>query len=331
MYFRIVDVLDVELIEQTQQPARTVYTLPQPPLTLKLSLERHVPGTHFKSRNQVIQWIFHDLSTYTLYPGKLYNEAASALVNAYPNLRDTTGTGHESWREALKFKAKYERKKMRVNTGELPPVVAKRPRKQPTSAEVQNRTTRPSIPSGFFDAEDDETILAHITGMQKECKKAKPDHEYVKDSMLRTFSARRDWISKEIPSIEDITDRYPALMLATIARNEFQTQTGVSLPEKLQEVLTPASRKIIEVARKKRHLKHFFCTFDEAASAAQPPHKVVTRGSRDRILAAAAAFPKEAEMLQARVLRFGCTLKNPTGSKYSEPSTTASLIIIGWF
>lgn len=94
--FRIVDVLDVELIEQTQQPARTVYTLPQPPLTLKLSLERHVPGTHFKSRNQVIQWIFHDLSTYTLYPGKLYNEAASALVNAYPNLRDTTGTVHAS-------------------------------------------------------------------------------------------------------------------------------------------------------------------------------------------------------------------------------------------
>lgn len=57
------------------------------------------------------------------------------------------------------------------------------------------------------------------------------------------------------------------------ARNEFQSQTEVSLPEKLQDVLTAASRNIIKVARKKRHLKHFFCTFDEAASAAHPPHK----------------------------------------------------------
>ncbi|KAL3184564.1 hypothetical protein MRX96_031639 [Rhipicephalus microplus] len=102
--------------------------------------------------------------------------------------------------------------------------------------------------------------------------------------MLRTFSAKREWISKEIPSIKGITDRYPALMLATIARNEFQTQTGVSLLEKLQDVLTAASRKIIEVARKKRHLKHFFCTFDEAASVAQPPHEDLELAASIRVL-----------------------------------------------
>ncbi|KAH8033417.1 hypothetical protein HPB51_012273 [Rhipicephalus microplus] len=37
--------------------------------------------------------------------------------------------------------------------------------------------------------------------------------------------------------------------------------------------------------------------------------------SRDRIPAAAAEFPMEAEMLQARVLRFGCTVKNPSTIK----------------
>ncbi|KAL3184565.1 hypothetical protein MRX96_031640 [Rhipicephalus microplus] len=61
--------------------------------------------------------LINEIAFFLRYPGKLYNEAASALVNAYPNLRDTTGTGHKSWRVALKFKAKYERKKMRVNTG----------------------------------------------------------------------------------------------------------------------------------------------------------------------------------------------------------------------
>ncbi|XP_049268891.1 gamma-interferon-inducible lysosomal thiol reductase-like [Rhipicephalus sanguineus] len=36
-------------------------------------------------------------------------------------------------------------------------------------------------------------------------------------------------------------------------------------------------------------------------------------------------------MFEARVLRFRCTLKNPRWSKFTEPSTTASLIIIWWF
>ncbi|KAL1442097.1 hypothetical protein MTO96_007993 [Rhipicephalus appendiculatus] len=177
----------------------------------------------------------------------------------------------DSWREALRFRAKYERKRMRQDSGEGP-VPAKRPDKR-TFADVQKRTTRPSMESDLVDAEDEETITAHISGMQKELKKARPDYEYIRDCMLRTFAARREWISRDIPSVEEITDKYPALMQSTIVHNEFQTQTGVLLLEKLQDVLTGASAKILMVARKKRHLEHFFSTVDEAASAAQPIHK----------------------------------------------------------
>uniref|UniRef100_L7MC96 Putative secreted peptide n=1 Tax=Rhipicephalus pulchellus TaxID=72859 RepID=L7MC96_RHIPC len=37
------------------------------------------------------------------------------------------------------------------------------------------------------------------------------------------------------------------------------------------------------------------------------------------------------ENTEARVPRFRRMLKNPRGSKFPEPSTTASLIIISWF
>ncbi|KAH7968867.1 hypothetical protein HPB52_012064 [Rhipicephalus sanguineus] len=92
--------------------------------------------------------------------------------------------------------------------------------------------------SDLLDAEDDESIAAHISSMQKELRKGRPDYDYVRDSMLRTFAARREWIFKEIPSMEAITDKYPALMLASFAQNEFQSQTKVLLLEKLQDVLT---------------------------------------------------------------------------------------------
>lgn len=40
---------------------------------------------------------------------------------------------------------------------------------------------------------------------------------YVKDSLSRiTFTKRRAWISKDIPSVKEIVDRYPALALSYI-------------------------------------------------------------------------------------------------------------------
>lgn len=43
-----------------------------------------------------------------------------------------------------------------------------------------------------------------------------------------------------------------------------------------------------------------------------------------------ATFSTKAKMLEACLCRFRCTLKNPKSSKFTEPSTTASLLI-SWF
>lgn len=59
--------------------------------------------------------------------------------------------------------------------------------------------------------EDELSIKAHIDSMQKEMAKASPDTEKVRDSMERTFDARRKWIAGECPSAADIFETYPAL------------------------------------------------------------------------------------------------------------------------
>lgn len=65
---RIVDVLDVEVLpaEQLPMPPRTIYTLPAPPLALKLSMEKHERGKLFKHRRQLIHWLYEDLKSYSM-------------------------------------------------------------------------------------------------------------------------------------------------------------------------------------------------------------------------------------------------------------------------
>ncbi|XP_077527935.1 uncharacterized protein LOC144139478 [Haemaphysalis longicornis] len=185
--YRIVDVLDVEVLpaEQLPMPPRTIYTLPAPPLTLKLSMEKHERGKLFKHRRQLVHWLYEDLKSYAMFPGRRYVDAASALVHAYPNLADCTGTGYDSWKQLLIFRGKYSRSSKEASsettdeadgagtsgagtsgagTSGAPP--AKKPRKldDPTPS----RASRPFAISDTYDAEDSDTLQAHTIAMQKE-------------------------------------------------------------------------------------------------------------------------------------------------------------------
>ncbi|KAL1468463.1 hypothetical protein MTO96_041459 [Rhipicephalus appendiculatus] len=45
-------------------------------------------------RKKIIEWVSFHLSSQTMYPNKLYNVAAMSLVNNYPQLRDSSDSGH---------------------------------------------------------------------------------------------------------------------------------------------------------------------------------------------------------------------------------------------
>ncbi|XP_077523786.1 uncharacterized protein LOC144134843, partial [Amblyomma americanum] len=181
-HFRIADVLDEpQQAEQSRVTATysLTYSLPAVPNDIQFSIERHQSGQYFKARSRVVQWLYHDPCLSTMYPGKLYNEAAQALVSRYPNLADSSGTGYDSWRDALRFKAKYERRKIRIqqNDGaDSPP--SKKPTKDGKVATVGGnalqRVSRPSVATAP-DGEDEESIAGHIEGMKSAVQKARPD------------------------------------------------------------------------------------------------------------------------------------------------------------
>ncbi|XP_077523207.1 uncharacterized protein LOC144134097 [Amblyomma americanum] len=188
---RIGDVLDEpQQAEQSRVTATysLTYSLPAVPNDIQFSIERQQSGQYFKARSRVVQWLYHDLCLYIMYPGKLYNEAAQALVSRYPNLADASGTGYDSSREALRFKAKSERRKIRI--------------------QQNDGATAP-------DREDEESIAGHIEGMKSEVQRARPDMAYIIDCMRRTLPTRRKWIGCEDPSVEVAIQKFPALAMSS--------------------------------------------------------------------------------------------------------------------
>ncbi|KAL3254782.1 hypothetical protein MRX96_017526 [Rhipicephalus microplus] len=134
----------------------------------------------------------HEVSEYR-HPAKLYEERAKALVRKFPNLADYIRTGYDSWREALRFKGKYERRQIWIHRGETVPTKKHRSDGTLTIYEpVLRKVTRPTTVTEVRDSEDESGVKSHITLMKKELAKTKPDLFYVTDCMLRTFIARRN-------------------------------------------------------------------------------------------------------------------------------------------
>lgn len=90
-------------------------------------------------------------------------------------------------------------------------------KKKPTEDEctAPRRTERPSA-AVLADAEDAETIAGHVLAMTKEVAKARPDMAYIEDCMSRTLASRREWVSQDSPSVDDIIKKYPALLIGSI-------------------------------------------------------------------------------------------------------------------
>ncbi|XP_070389323.1 uncharacterized protein [Dermacentor albipictus] len=128
------------------------------------------------------------------------------MVSLSPHRSQFGGSFSDSWRESLRFKAKYETRKIKIQRGEIVPT--KRTRKS-TLTSGETTAKRMKIPTPVvevWDGEDESSTRSHIACMKKELLKPKANIYYVTDCMLWTFRIRRDWIEKECPSIQAITD-----------------------------------------------------------------------------------------------------------------------------
>ncbi|XP_075530821.1 uncharacterized protein LOC142563952 isoform X2 [Dermacentor variabilis] len=162
-----------------------------------IDIRKHLQG-HLKRA------LINECMISTRYPGRLYTEAARALTTKFPNLADATGTGHDSWREPLRYKAKYERKKVRTLTKEDTENLQPRKRAAVEECAAPVRCERPSTATAMAEGENAESIAFHISVTAKESLKARPDMAYIEDFMNRTLATRREWVVKESPSVAEM-------------------------------------------------------------------------------------------------------------------------------
>ncbi|XP_049274514.1 uncharacterized protein LOC119402237 [Rhipicephalus sanguineus] len=88
-------VVSPELEPSSTQPFhRSDYRLPPLPLDIKVAIGNTELGrVSSRTKSRIVSWLSHHLMNFIVYPGRLYEIAAKALVVEYPVLRDTIGTG----------------------------------------------------------------------------------------------------------------------------------------------------------------------------------------------------------------------------------------------
>ncbi|CAN7974839.1 unnamed protein product [Ixodes persulcatus] len=283
--FRIMDVVVQEDSAPSKAPSKapSEYRFPKVPLDIAQALQKHKRGQYLPCRSRIMQWLFHDLCLYNLYPDKLYAEAARSLVENFPTLKDTTGSGFDFWRVAMRYKAKRERSKLRIQDNTENQAS---PRKQPWALRdpKPKRVTRPGtnivLPAH---GEDDESLQGHIINMEKELRKANPNVAYVSDSMSRTLATRRAWITTDHPSVAAIVAKYPAFEHSSFLQQEFTAVTSKPMEDSLAACLSESRLRILDAARKKRHLGSFFEDLDRRVAQGD-------MGPEDELLTTAALY-----------------------------------------
>ncbi|XP_064467915.1 uncharacterized protein LOC135378750 [Ornithodoros turicata] len=216
-------------------------------------------------RRRIVDWMFYDMASYTMYAGKMCKPAAQQLVRRYPQLGDTALDGSGSWYMSLRNKGKNLRRMM----SGFPEIDAARAKARKKSNKATAASTNAGTPGAFLKTirrghvqpstpgmlglgEDDATISGHMTLMQKELRKHDYSKEKVKLAMECTFKVRRAWIESGNISVQEIIDKYPALQTDTEIRNEFQRLTNVDADAALLRFIKASGHKILDMAYNKK-------------------------------------------------------------------------------
>ena len=70
-----------------------------------------------------------------------------------------------------------------------------------------------------MNSEEEETYEGKLLQLE-EVKKTKPSKRKVASLMKDTFTKRRDWISKDLPTVEEVITKFPPLKKARTVSQE---------------------------------------------------------------------------------------------------------------
>lgn len=243
-----------------KDPAR--YRLPQMPIHIEDSLKRvaQLGDVTESVKRQIVDHLYFDLCNYTIYPGRLYTEAAEQLVAKYPALKDGSKTTYDVWRGHLRVKAKNKRRSMQ---GSVPGVSEARERNEKAKEAKRNGVAGSSLRHiarhmngvTWGNSEDEDSLAGHMAFMAKEVHKTNPDWMKVAISMECTFNERRRWMTSTQPLVADIVAKYPALGYVQAIHQEFHLLTKHDVAMDLKAALQKCGPRLINLAERKRRGK----------------------------------------------------------------------------
>ncbi|XP_049889945.1 sterile alpha motif domain-containing protein 3-like [Epinephelus moara] len=223
-------------------------------------------GTHLipskELKHDILERLAETIYALKAYPTNAEFEAvASALVRAHPCLKEQGSvSGWSGWKNSLKFKMGNYRTKMRqlghhdvtVNGGKHgkhslcgdPP---NKSIKKPRRGEVNYL---PDYPDG----QDDSSLEDARQLLVDEMKKKTPNGALIKQKMDLTFALRRSEVVKDQPAINQICQRWPALLTEQQVCLEFSRVVGKSLRQEFYEALDRHSPRLMEIFKAKRGL-----------------------------------------------------------------------------
>ncbi|XP_067273064.1 sterile alpha motif domain-containing protein 3-like [Pseudorasbora parva] len=252
----------------------TIFKLPDFPALLKQKMENnmaelHQPTFRSKWRSQIVQVLFDYICTITWYPTQQqYKEVCTALTEMYPNLRDQTGIGYESWHGMLRNKFKKERKPLvDLNLINVPGQYMRKGRKRSLD---ENENDTASIAD--MTTEDEFSIRQHISKMNTECEKKKPNISMLQDKMKRTERDRDVYIKEK--STQEVLIKYPALRLPAIIFSEMKTKYNTDVDRRILTGFGTTAEKIVTEAQRRGVAKDLLAMYNTAhQSHAEEAHK----------------------------------------------------------
>lgn len=239
------------------------YRLPRMAINIDDELKAVTRGNCPESlKRKIVEHIYYDFCKYTIYPQRLYSNAAEQLVHRYPQLRDESDNGFVSWKGHLRVKAKNSRRSMSdsvAGVGE-----AREKNKKAKDSKACAGLATPAVKhvarsvhgvTVWGAAEDEDSEANHLSLMAKEVGKTTPDWGKISTSMECTFDERRHWMLVSKPLVGEVLAKYPALGYAGEIEREFQRITKVGAAEGLKAFIKKFGRKVVTLAAETRHTK----------------------------------------------------------------------------
>ncbi|MED6242810.1 hypothetical protein ATANTOWER_010137 [Ataeniobius toweri] len=189
------------------------------------------------------------MSKISVYPERQhYERVARALVEKHPCLRDLgSEKGWYSWFHSLKFKLGNYRQKL--SAAGCSEVVINKRKGEGLKGQNVKRSKKgevnycPDPPEG----QSLENMEEKRKIMEAEMRKKDPDHQFVEDLMVATFSQRRKEIVGDQPLIAEVLSRWPALFNERQIKAEFKRIVNTDLLQSFLDGLDSLVPRLLEL------------------------------------------------------------------------------------